>query len=136
MEEKVDTSNLYVIYVQEVGKDNDDNFVYEFLVSEDPDSVWGDNWNEKPAGNELNLKPSDDYYDYVKELRSNIKLDLGQNNLCVSFMDIKDNIMSLAYENLDDAEEYPDGRLIFHYGEPLSSVEEKLAKRDLFMKYV
>ena len=25
MEEKVNTSNLYVIYVQEVGKDNDDN---------------------------------------------------------------------------------------------------------------
>lgn len=136
MEEKVDTSNLYVVYVQEVGKDNDGYFVYEFLITDDPDSVWMDNYNEKPAGNELDLKPSDEFYDYVKELRTNIKLDLGQNNLCVSFMDIKDDIMCLCHENLDDAEEYPDGRLVFHYGETLESVEKKLAKRDLYMKYV
>ena len=45
MEEKIDTSKLYVVYVQEVGKDNDDNFVYEVLISEDADSCWGDNWN-------------------------------------------------------------------------------------------
>ena len=97
MEEKVNTSNLYVIYVQEVGKDNDDNYVYEFLISEDPDSVWVNNWNEVPVCNESNTKPSDDDYDYVKELRTDITLILGQNNCCVSFMDIKDNIASLAY---------------------------------------
>ena len=55
MEEKIDTSNLYVIYVQEVGKDNDDNFVYEVLISEEPESVWVDNWNEVPACNEQDL---------------------------------------------------------------------------------
>jgi hypothetical protein len=136
VETKIDTSNLYVIYVQEVGKDNDNNYVYEFLISEDPDSVWVDSWNELPVCNEQDTKPSEDDYDYVKELRTDIKLSLGQNNCCVSFMDVKDNIAALAYEDLSEAEEYPDPRIVILYGDPLDEVEEMLAKRNLFMKYV
>ena len=135
MEEKVNTSNLYVIYVQEVGKDNDDNYVYEFLISEDPDSVWVNNWNEEFVDNVLKALQDDDY-DYVKELRTDIKLILGQNNCCVSFMDIKDNIAALAYEDLSEAEEYPEPRIVILYGDPLDEVEEMLAKRNLVMKYV
>lgn len=136
MAEKIDTSKLYVIYIQYVGQDNDGYGVYEFLISEDPDSVWVDNWNEKPCCNERDLKPSDDDYEYVKELRTDIILTLGQENCCVSFMDIKDDIAALAYENIDDYVEYPEERLVFHYGEDLYSVEQKLAKRDLSMKYI
>lgn len=136
VETKINTSNLYVIYVQEVGKDNDNNYVYEFLISEDPDSVWVDSWNELPVCNEQDTKPSEDDYDYVKELRTEIKLSLGQNNCCVSFMDVKDNIAALAYEDLSEAEEYPDPRIVILYGDPLDEVEEMLAKRNLFMKYI
>lgn len=135
-ENKVDTSNLYVIYVQEVGKDNDGNYVYEFLISEDPDSVWMDAWNEIPVCNEMDVKPSEEYYDYVKELRTDIKLSLGQNNCCVSYMDIKDNIAAVAYEDLSEAEEYPEPRIVILYGDPLNEVEEMLAKRNLIMKYI
>ena len=135
-ETKVDTSNLYVVYVQEVGKDNDGNYVYEFLISEDPDSVWMDSWNEIPVCNETDVKPSQDYYDYVKELRTDIKLSLGQNNCCVSFMDIKDNIAAIAYEDLSEAEEYPEPRIVILYGDSLDEVEEMLAKRNLVMKYI
>ena len=135
-EAKIDTSNLYVIYVQEVGKDNDNKYVYEFLISEDADSVWMENYNEIPVCNEQDTKPSEEYYDYVKELRTNIKLSLGQNNCCVSFMDIKDNIAALAYEDLSEAEEYPEPRIVILYGDPLDEVEEMLAKRNLFMKYI
>lgn len=135
-EAKVDTSNLYVVYVQEVGKDNDGNYVYEFLISEDPDSIWMDSWNEIPVCNETDVKPSQDYYDYVKELRTEIKLSLGQNNCCVSFMDIKDNIAAIAYEDLSEAEEYPEPRIVILYGDPLDEVEEMLAKRNLVMKFI
>ena len=136
VETKIDTSNLYVIYVQEVGKDNDNNYVYEFLISEDPDSVWVDSWNELPVCNEQDTKPSEDDYDYVKELRTDIKLSLGQNNCCVSFMDVKDNIAALAYEDLSEAEEYPDPRIVILYGDTLDEVEKMLAKRDMFMKFI
>nr|DAW74841.1 MAG TPA: hypothetical protein [Ackermannviridae sp.] len=136
MEEKIDTSNLSVIYVQKIGQDNDGNYVYEFLISEDPDSVWVENWNEVPVCNEADTRPSQDDYDYVKELRTDIKLTLGQDNCCVSFMDIKDNIAALAYEDISGYEEYPEPRLVIQYGDSLDYVEEMLAKRDLYMKYV
>lgn len=136
MEEKIDTSNLSVIYIQEIGQDNDGNYVYEFMISEDPDSVWVENWNEVPVCNESDTKPSQDDYDYVKELRTDIKLTLGQDNCCVSFMDIKDNIAALAYEDISGYEEYPEPRLVVQYGDSLDYVEEMLAKRDLYMKYV
>lgn len=136
MEQKIDTSELYVIYVQEVGKDNDGNYVYEFLISEDADSVWMDNYNEIPCCNEQDLKPSEDQYEYVKELRTDIKLSLAQNNCCVSFMDVKDSISALAYEDLSEAEEYPEPRIVILYGDPLDEVEQMLAKRDLYMKYI
>lgn len=136
MEEKIDTSNLSVIYVQKIGQDNDGNYVYEFLISEDPDSVWVENWNEVPVCNEADTRPSQDDYDYVKELRTDIKLTLGQDNCCVSFMDIKDNIAALAYEDISGYEEYPEPRLVIQYGDSLDYVEEMFAKRDLYMKYV
>lgn len=136
MEEKIDTSNLSVIYVQKIGQDNDGNYVYEFLISEDPDSVWVENWNEVPVCNEADTRPSQNDYDYVKELRTDIKLTLGQDNCCVSFMDIKDNIAALAYEDISGYEEYPEPRLVIQYGDSLDYVEEMLAKRDLYMKYV
>lgn len=129
-------SNLYVIYVQSVGKDNDGNNVYEFLVSEDPEDVWVDSWNQKPICNEHDTKPNEEDYQYVKELRTDIKFDLGQSNCCVSFMDIKDGVACLASENIDEYEEYPDPRIVIHYGQPLDEVEELLAKRDLIMKFV
>lgn len=137
MEEKIDTSHLSVIYVQMVGKDNDGNYVYEFLISEDPDSVWVDGvWNEVPVCNEHNTKPSEDCYDYVKELRTDINLNLGQNNCCVSFLDIKDNIAALAYEDISEYDEYPEPRIVILYGDPLDVVEEMLSKRNLYMKYI
>lgn len=136
MEDTVDVSNLYVIYVQKVGEDNNNNYVYEFLISEDPDSVWNDNWNDIPICNINTPQPSEEDYQYVKELRTDIKLNLGQNNCCLSFMDIKDNIGALAYEDLEGYEEYPEPRIIIHYGDSLDDVEKMLAKRDLFMKFV
>ena len=55
---------------------------------------------------------------------------------CMSFMDVKDNIAALAYEDLSEAEEYPEPRIVILYGDPLDEVEEMLAKRNLIMKYV
>ena len=136
-ENEIDTSNLYVIYVQFVGEDKDGLYVYEFLISYDPDNAWVDSWNEVPVCNEKGTKPSDSDYEYVKELRTDIKLILGQDNCCVSFLDIKDGIMAIAYEDITQYEEYPDEcRIVIHYGQPIDEVEEMLARRNLSMKFV
>lgn len=63
-----------------------------------------------------------------------IKLDLIQNNCCFSISDCYDGIVSMAWENMDEYEEYPeDGRLFFNFGETLSKVERKLAMKNIIM---
>ena len=80
---------------------------------------------------------SNEMYEYVKELKTEIILDLAQDNSCFSMQDCRDNIIALAYENIDDYEEYPDeGRIVIHFGESIDEVEKMLAKRNLFMKFV
>ena len=64
-----------------------------------------------------------------------IKLDLVQNNCCFGFQDCTDGIIALAWENVDDYDEYPDerGRLFFMFGETLNKVENKLAMCNILM---
>ena len=51
--------------------------------------------------------------------------------------DCRDKIIALASENLDEAEEYPEeGRIIIHFGDKIDDVEQMLAKRNLFTKFI
>lgn len=132
-----ETENLYVIYVHNVGMDSDGLQIYHFLISENPDEAFGDSWGEKPACNCINLMPPDTCYEYIKELRTNIILDLAQDECCHSMQDARDQIVALASENLDSYDEYPeDGRIVVHFGQPIDEVDAMLAKRDLLMKFI
>ncbi len=132
-----DSNELKVVYVLYIGKDCDNNNIYQFLIANDESEVWAEDWNEKPASNCRYLTPSDDMYDYVKELKTELVLDLAQDNSCFSMQDCRDNIIPLAYENLDNAEEYPEkGRIVIHFGDSLYDVECLLGKRDLYMKFI
>ncbi|MCD8209097.1 MAG: hypothetical protein LUD72_14255 [Bacteroidales bacterium] len=132
-----DTEYLRVIYVHFVGVDSDQLNVYHFLLAEDVDDVFGEEWGEKPACNCNDLMPEEKYYDYIKELRTDIVLDLAQKNCCFSMQDAKDGIVALASENMDSYDEYPEkGRIIVHYGQSIDDVDFMLAKRDMVSKYI
>ena len=63
-----------------------------------------------------------------------IKLDLIQNNCCFSISDCYDGVIALAWENMDDYDEYPEeGRIFFKFGETLEEVENKLAIKNVLM---
>ena len=133
----LDTNELKVVYVLYLGKDHDNKNTYQFFLSNDESEVWGEDWNEKPAANCRFPTPTEDMYEYVKELKTDLVLDLAQDNTCVSMQDVRDNIFALAYENLDNAEEYPEnGRIVIHFGDTLYDVELMLAQRDLSMKFI
>lgn len=133
------TDNLKVVFVHFVGQNIEGLNVYHFMVGENTEDVWGEGWSEKPAGNipiEQLMIP-EDQFEYVKELKTEIKLDLAQNNSCFTMQDCRDRIIALAAENLDDAEEYPEkGRIVVHFGDLLDDVEAMFARRNMFMRYV
>lgn len=137
--EFTDTSDLKVVYVKYIGKNCDGYNIYHFLLSENTEDTFMEDWAEKPASNipNDNLIPDDTQYDYIKELRTPITLDLMQDNSCFSFQDCRDKIVAIAYENLDDAEFYPEPcRIVVHFGDYIDDVERMLARRDMRMRFV
>lgn len=135
----IDTSELKVVYVKYIGKDCDGKNIYHFLLSDNCEDTFMEDWAEKPSANIPNdlLMISQDQYEYVKELKTDITLSLQQDNTCFSFQDCRDQIVAIAYENLEDAEFYPEPfRIVIHFGDYIDDVERMLARRDMRMKFV
>ena len=129
--------NLKVIYILKLGVNADGDNIYQFLISDNTEETWADGWEQKPASLMRNLTPEDDMYDYIGEVVTDINLDLAQENSCYSMQDCRDNIIALASENLDEADEYPEkGRIVIHFGDSVTEVKKMLGKRDLVMEYV
>ena len=82
-----------------------------------------------------NLMPSDEYKTETHIVRTNIVFDLIQHNGCFGMQDCMDGIVAVAWENIDDYDEYPEdrGRLFFHFGETYENVEKKLALCGILM---
>ncbi len=132
MEEELD--EVYLCFIRLIGEENDGYYRYEFIFTDNPDEVFGENWEYKPAGLVNDLIPSDEYITEVHIVKTKVKLDLIQNNNCFSMQDALDGIVSIAWENIDSYDSYPDdGRIFFMFGESMEEVERKLALKNILM---
>lgn len=125
---------LKLVYVNIVGKDRENQNIYEFYFDDEStiSHFWMIDADVKPA-TICNLGvPDKQTYILVKTLKTEYILDVAQKSSCYSFLDCKDNIIPVAWENIDNAEEYPeDGRFVFPFGINLEDIEIILAKRNL-----
>ena len=131
--------NLKVVFILYVGTDSEGMNIYHFMLSEDDSETFAEGWAEKPSCNEniSSLMIDSSMYQYIKELKTTLILDLAQDNCCYSMQDCRDHIVALAYENLDNAEEYPEPcRIVIHFGDYINDVEKMFAQRDLSLKYI
>lgn len=126
--------DLKLCFVNVVGMEEDGKYRYEFIFTDDIDNVWGENFDEKPAGLINNLMVDEQYKTETHVVRTKIKFDLVQHCCCFGMQDCMDGIVALAYENIDDYESYPDdGRLVFNFGESYFNVESKLAMKSILI---
>ena len=124
----------YLCFIRLVGEENDGYYRYEFIFTNDVENVWGEDFDERPACLVNNLMIDDEFVGEIHIVKTKIKLDLIQDNCCFSMADCYDSVVSLAWENLDDLDEYPsDGRIFFRFGETFSEVENKLALKNVLM---
>lgn len=136
MNDNIEDKPLFLFMIKYVGEDIDEMNNYEFLFGyeEQMDTFWGDNFDQKPACLCNDIEPLEDTFDTIKKIRMKIKLDLAQESCCHSMADCIDGIIAVAWENIDDYEEYPqDGRLIFQFGEEYETVEDKLARKGVLI---
>ena len=127
--------NLYLIYINPIGKNSNDLYEYEFFFSETPDIVWGEDWDSPcPAACE-NTLPDPETYSEVKILKTNIPLSCIQNNVCFSLSNCIDGIVCLCYEDISEYTEYPEPiRLVFQFAEKYDSIIEKLELREIMFE--
>ena len=125
---------INLCFIRLIGEENDGYYRYEFIFTDNIDEVFGENFEYKPAGLVNDLIPSDEYITEIHIVKTKIKFDLVQNNMCFGMQDCMDGIVALAFENIDEYENYPeDGRLFFMFGESFDEVERKLAIKNILM---
>lgn len=117
--------DLGLIYVVHIGTNVNGLNEYQFLFSDDPDGVFGDDWAVQPVANSNVTQPELDHISEVRTIKTERVLIPAQDNSCFSYQDCKDQIYAVCYEDITTYDEYPDVRLVFHYGESLSEVTKK-----------
>ena len=127
---------MKLVYINELGPNFKGNYVYEFIFSHDLENIWGEEWDSIPATG----KPQPPDMEYIKKVgtfsKEGLEFDLIQNSDYFSFIDSIDNVISLAWEKYINTDETPTHkRLVFRFGEPINSVEDKLYSRDLILSY-
>ena len=125
---------LFLIYVNRVGKDYKGDYLYEFLFSDTIDNIDGEFWDTYPASG----RPEPPHAHLIKRvgrLESDLKLDIIQESDTFAVWDAIDNVIALAWENINDYETYPEKRLCFKFAETIKDVEDKLYEKDIILHY-
>jgi hypothetical protein len=125
--------DLKLIYVLPVGKNWKEEYIYEFIFSDNVSNVDGEDWDAYPASG----KPSSPHKTLIKgvgRLTSEIRFDVIQNSDTFSVYDAVDGVIALAWENIEDYEQYPDFRLCFRFGDDVNKVKETLYSKDITLE--
>jgi hypothetical protein len=125
---------MFLIYVNVVGKNYEGNYLYEFIFSDTTKNIDGDEWDTFPASGRPE-PPHDVFIKKVGRLESPMILDVIQNSDTFAVWDAVDGVISLAWENINAYESYPEKRISFRFGEPIKEVEDKLYEKDLILNY-
>jgi len=128
---------LFLVYVNDLGVTTEGKNSYDLLFAKDPTITFGEKWATVPIGicAKNSKLPDPSTYDVRISFETDIDLILGQNNQCISYLDIQDNIMACAWENITGYEEYPDNRIVLQYGDSFDIVKQKLEQREIKIEY-
>jgi hypothetical protein len=123
---------LYLIYVNHVGKSYKGNYIYEFIFSNTLEGIDGEDWDTFPASGRPE-PPHEIFIKKVGKLESSLKLDVVQNSDTFAVWDAVDGVIALAWENVNAYDSYPEHRLCFKFGETFEDVKDKLYEKDLIL---
>ncbi len=110
----------YLAFVSRVGDTSDGKIIYNFFFTQDPDVVWGEDWNIVPSSIVPNLMPSMDTISLICDASTEKDFLLARENSCFSMQDCIDGIIALVFTRPREDE------LILRFGEEMDSVVEKL----------
>lgn len=120
---------MKLLYINALNKNHKGDSIYEFIFGKTTEIEYGDNWDSIPASSCDDITPPPiDYIHAVGMLITHeIEIECVQDS-DFAVIDAVDTIIALGWEKVPQ-----DGviRLVFHFGDDLESVKEKLYARDL-----
>lgn len=109
---------MYIVFAERVGSDDEDNYFYRALFSNNPDVVWGDNFEQTPAGIIPDLEPDSSSINKEYMITVKQKLQTATESTWFSLQDCIDGIISLLFDGDSD-------KIVnIPFGMPISQVEE------------
>ena len=129
-------SELYLVFIDNVGTNLDDKYVYQLHFSETPEVVWGEFWNICPCSIVPTIIPDKATITQIYEVELDYEISTVVNNSCFSMQDCIDRIISLGW--IDFTEKINiEGRLIkFDFGEHFVETENKMKFLDSEMRMI
>ena len=127
---------IYLIYVNELGPNYKGDNIYEFILSDNLENIWGENWESKPS-NGYPLPPDLEFIRKVGTLKNDqVTLSVIQNSDNFSMLDSIDGVIALAWENESDEVDFDrQKRLVFKFGDEEATVKDKLYERDIVLEF-
>jgi len=127
---------MRLLFINELGPNYKNENIYEFIFGTQTDELWGEGWDSVPA----NGNPGPPEIEYIKSVGrlegTKVKMDLIQNSDYFGMEHTLDNVIDLGWESYQ--EEYENGdeeRLVFHFGDSIDKVNDKLYSRDIILKF-
>ncbi len=120
---------LKLCFIKKLYSDKKDNNVFRFYFTSKIDDVTGENW-DLPCADTVS-PPYKTYIDHYYDLEtSKINFELLEENDFFTYNDSTYGIVSLAWEYAED-DHYSNTKIVFHFGETIKEVENKLYEREL-----
>ena len=107
-------NELYLAYVNPIGENNIEWYEYDIYFTKTPDIVWGYGWDCEFAAQGDIEPPDKQTYSLVKRIKTNIPLQCAQNNNSYGMRYAVEDIISLAFEDISEYDEYPENRIVLH----------------------
>ncbi len=127
---------MKLLFINELGPNYKNENIYEFIFGKETEELLGDEWDARPAHG----KPGPPELQYIESVgvlnNTKVSLDLVQNSDYFNMEHALDNVIALGWETYED--DYDNGeeeRLVFHFGEELQKVKDKLYSRDIILKF-
>ena len=127
----MDSTELYLVYINPLNTDYRNRFVYEFIFSTTTDIEVGEEWSTSGPVNTA-TPPDPKYANYVGVFRApeEHELSLLLDNEHFTMYDGVEGVVALGWESEVDFE-FDRDRLVFKYGDTLDSVQKQLRTVDL-----
>ena len=122
----MECGDLKLVYVKHVPMLHEEKFVYDLFFSQTPDVVWGVFWDELNPSICGDLTPEKTTYDCIKRIYSPYKLTTIQEISCLSMEHAINGIVALSWVDINVLDEYPESRMVFHFGDTINDIERKL----------